>query len=93
MRIETRTEQRARVFAESVRQVPGRTLPRGAQWIGADIPGRSGAQRRRRQRILNGAENVLWCAGCTKERVARGRQSPFCDTCLQKKFGTDTQSS
>lgn len=33
------------------RKVPGRTLPRGAQWTGHDIPGRGTAAARRLRQI------------------------------------------
>jgi hypothetical protein len=43
-------ERRAHLLKElAARKVPGRTLPRGMQWTGLDLPGGRACQRRVRQ--------------------------------------------
>lgn len=39
---------------EGIERVPGRTLPKGRQWAGHDIPGRGKAAQRRLRQIARG---------------------------------------
>lgn len=61
MKIETGSERTARLLLESESQgkiVPGRTLPKGYQWNGVDVPGRGSAPARRLRQLAAKENNV-----------------------------------
>ncbi len=69
-------------------QVPGRTLPKGAQWIGHDIPGRGSASKRRLQQMAKGQIPRI-CSSCHTDTVPKDRVLGICDGCLAKKWDQD----
>jgi hypothetical protein len=61
MEVETHSERVARELSEaesSGRVVPGRTLPKGRQWVGHDSPGRGTAPARRLRQIARQNEKM-----------------------------------